>query len=246
MQLLIVISTGILGLIVGSFLNVVILRINTGKGLGGRSMCLSCNKTLAWYELIPVVSFIAQRGVCRNCQSRISYQYPLVELITGIAFASVAFHYPLGMNLILWLIMISLSVVIGVYDYYHHMIPVKPLGLLAITGLLLGGHLIGAIVVALPFVVLWFISLGKWIGFGDVEIMAIMGLTLGIADGFSAVILAFWIACLVMIPVIGIMKRRKKKRNPQIPFGPFLLIGMYLVGVWGFSIISFLSKMVNY
>lgn len=84
MHTLFIIFTGLFGLIVGSFLNVVILRMNTGKTLGGRSMCLSCNKKLEWYELIPLVSFIIQRGRCTKCHSKISWQYPIVEAITAV------------------------------------------------------------------------------------------------------------------------------------------------------------------
>lgn len=75
------------GLIIGSFLNVVILRFNTGKTLGGRSICFSCQKNLVWYELLPVVSFVMLRGKCSTCNSKISWQYPMVEFLTGAIFS---------------------------------------------------------------------------------------------------------------------------------------------------------------
>src|SRR3989344_724796 len=77
----------ILGLVIGSFLNVVIHRFNTHRGLGGRSICVSCQNSLVWYELIPLFSFLGLLGRCRSCQSRISAMYPSVEAITGLVFA---------------------------------------------------------------------------------------------------------------------------------------------------------------
>src|SRR3989338_3567698 len=78
----------VLGLIIGSFLNVVIYRYNTARTLGGRSACMSCQKVLCWYELIPLISFLALGGRCKYCKTKISKQYPAVELLTGIIFAS--------------------------------------------------------------------------------------------------------------------------------------------------------------
>ncbi len=84
----------ILGLIIGSFLNVVIYRFNTGKSITkGRSICMSCNKNLRWYELIPIFSFLIQSGKCRRCASKISSQYPIVEFITGLTFVLLAYHF---------------------------------------------------------------------------------------------------------------------------------------------------------
>src|ERR1700748_3830531 len=76
-----------LGLIIGSFLNVVIFRLNTERSFGGRSACMVCRNKLAWYDLIPVFSFLFLLGRCRNCKTKISVQYPLVELGAGIIFA---------------------------------------------------------------------------------------------------------------------------------------------------------------
>lgn len=131
----------ILGTIIGSFLNVVSLRHNTGKKLSGRSFCFSCGKTLSWYELIPVLSFIFQRGRCRGCGSKISWQYPIVEVITGILFfalsqkflyfflvvlsTGVSNLYDIGfiLSFAIYAVLFSILIAIGVYDIKHKIIP---------------------------------------------------------------------------------------------------------------------------
>lgn len=245
MQALIVIFAGILGLIIGSFLNVVIFRMNTGKGLGGRSMCLSCNRTLKWYELVPVLSFLMQKGKCRNCHSKLSWQYPAVEVVAAILFAGVAFFIHEPVQMMVWFMAVSLGMIIAVYDIRHKMIPFYHLAAFGVISLFLGIHLLGAVLVALPFLILWGISKGKWIGFGDIEIMAIMGLVLGLGRGYSAVVVAFWIAVLVMVPTVAYFKWKKKSHDPEIPFGPFLLFAFYLIGITGFNIFSFIAGVVQ-
>jgi prepilin signal peptidase PulO-like enzyme (type II secretory pathway) len=242
-HLFLIICLGILGIIVGSFLNVVILRMNTGKGLGGRSQCFSCNHTLSWYELIPVVSFLVQQGKCRSCRSKISIQYPLVELVTGILFAITGFFITSGWHLFVWLLLVALGMVIAVYDMKHRMIPVIPLVWFTVIGAFLGFHIFG-IIIAAPFLLLWIISSGKWIGFGDIEIIGMIGVLLGWISGFSAIMISFWIASAVMIPIVYLVKKRNIKQNPEIPFGPFLLIGFYLVGVCGLDVLKIIMKMI--
>src|SRR3989344_7311171 len=115
-----------LGLIIGSFLNVVIYRLHTGKSLGGRSTCMSCSTTLSWYELIPVFSFLGLKGRCKNCSTKISIQYPLVELATGLIFASLFLKLQtFGVSYVYYALMFSLLVVIAVYDLKHKIIPDK-------------------------------------------------------------------------------------------------------------------------
>ena len=122
----------VFGAIIGSFLNVVIYRFNTGRGIGGRSACFSCRRTLMPSDLIPVLSFIFLRGKCRGCKSAVSFQYPLVEIMTGFLFAGVfyadqalllvspiAFTY----NVAYHLVIMSILVVILVYDLKHKIIP---------------------------------------------------------------------------------------------------------------------------
>ncbi len=245
MHTIIVVFSGLLGLIIGSFLNVVIFRMNTGKGLGGRSMCLSCDRTLAWHELIPVLSYLFQKGKCTKCHSKISWQYPLVEMTTAVLFAGATIAITKPFLLAVWLIVVSLGVVISAYDIKHKMIPFNFLIAFGIVGLFTGVHIIAAVLVSLPFLIIWAISKGKWIGFGDVEIMAIMGLMLGIGKGFSALMIGFWIAALIMVPIVAYYRNKRKPHDPEIPFGPFLLFALYVVGITGFNIFSFITRVIQ-
>lgn len=117
------VSIFIFGTLVGSFLNVVILRYNTGKKLSGRSRCQSCARVLSWSELIPLFSFLFLRGRCNTCGSAISYQYPLVEILTGVVFLSVFLQFQNILENIFALIIFSTLIVIVVYDMRHKIIP---------------------------------------------------------------------------------------------------------------------------
>src|SRR6266850_3665521 len=128
-----------LGLIIGSFLNVVIYRINTGKSLGGRSACMSCLNILSWYELIPLFSFAGLGGRCKNCKTKISIQYPLVEFITGLVFGILFLKLSAGggsafggkdilmftVKYAYYALLFSLLIVIATYDLKHKIITEK-------------------------------------------------------------------------------------------------------------------------
>lgn len=259
MIVLLIIFGFIFGSIIGSFLNVVILRLNTDQGLGGRSSCMSCKTQLAWYELVPVWSFIWLGGKCKTCKEKISKQYVLVECVTGVLFAGIVLKFASlfltglivqgVLQTVLWAIIVSLSMVIAVYDIKHKLIDVRFLAALAVTSIILGScdfqhigiisHIIGAIIVPLPFLLLWIMSKGRLIGFGDIEIMAITGFLFGAISGFSAVTVAFWVATIGVILVVGITSARKRKMvERHIAFAPFLLAGIYLVGICGLDIFA--------
>src|ERR1035437_10118568 len=135
MILILTIIFFVFGLIIGSFLNVVILRLNTQKSLGGRSGCMSCLNKLSWYELIPVFSFLGLRGRCKNCKAKISIQYPIVELITGFIFAALFLKFQnvfffntvpvFSFTYAFYAVAFSLLLVIAVYDIRHKIIPNK-------------------------------------------------------------------------------------------------------------------------
>lgn len=248
----------VIGLLVGSFLNVVILRMNTGRSVvTGRSACARCNHRLEWYDLVPVFSFIGLRGKCRTCRNHISVQYPIVELITGIVFVLLYTKFLIGgFTLGAWItfgfaaVVAALLIVITVYDLRHKIIPdqaVYPLILLAFASVIwravqdpyttsAWGLILGGLIVALPFFALWYFSKGKAMGFGDVKLALAIGWLVGIVQGFTAVLLAFWVGAIVGLFLIGISRRYGMKS--EIAFGPFLVIGLCIVVLWGVTIQS--------
>ncbi len=236
----------VFGSVIGSFLNVVSLRLHSGKGVDGRSMCMSCGKTLTWLELFPIVSFLAQRGRCSGCKSRISWQYPLVEAVTGLLFMAIFLEYmPASLTgagpLFIYLITACLLVVIMAYDWKHKIIPdafVYTFDALALLGVFVGGSgflhaphlwtLLAGPILALPFAALWLFSKGTWMGLGDAKLVLGLGWLLGMNGGANAVILAFWIGAAVSVLWMLFTYRRFKARL-EIPFGPYLILGLYLV-----------------
>lgn len=256
----------LLGIAIGSFLNVVILRYNTGLSFAdGRSQCFSCGKTLEWYELVPLFSWIVQRGRCRGCKSSISIQYPLVELTTGLLFVALylkyipetfwEFAYMLFFAAI-W----SLLIVIAVYDVRHKIIPdgiVYAFAIMALIQLFVSVqhgafvysvpslmNVLAGPLVFLPFYLLWLVSGGTWMGFGDAKLALGIGWLLGPVYGFSAVILAFWIGAVVGISLL-LLKQLSKSGlfhkialslgattiiiKSELPFAPFLILGILIV-----------------
>ncbi len=215
------------GTIVGSFLNVVILRHGTSLTLGGRSKCFSCNKTLSWYELIPVLSFLLQRGRCRTCRSRISTQYVSVEIFTGLSFLFVFVqNFSIAETAFLFLIM-SVLAVIFVYDLKHKIIPDAFSFLFAFLAFFALFIDLERLSFSLPgfwdllagpmlfffFFLLWYFSQGRWIGFGDAKLAVGMGWFLGLYGGVSAVAFAFWIGAIVALFVLFIQFVRAKLRK---------------------------------
>jgi len=249
----------ILGTIIGSFLNVVILRYNTGQGITGRSGCFSCGKTLQWYELIPVVSFIVQRGRCRGCKAKLSWQYPAVELLTGLIFLLVFLKfsfYVLPINYsatFFYLVIWSLLIVILVYDLRHKIIPdglvytfdgltliYLCLHYTQLTQVQFMWALLAGPILFLPFFLLWLVSGGRWIGLGDAKLVVGFGWTLGIGLGVSAIVLGFWLGAIVSILILVLSKLRlgaselkinqsQLTMKSEIPFAPFLILGFGLV-----------------
>ena len=206
---------GLLGLIVGSFLNVLILRHGV-RTLSGRSACMSCGREIAWFDLIPVWSWIALRGRCRFCKTRISLQYPLVEGATVVLFVALGVS-PVALPLkILALPVAALFVAIAVYDLYYTIIPdawaytCAALSLAASLFALWGTEdpyaflsaFFAGPLAASPLVALWLVSGGKWMGLGDAKLALSIGWLLGPLWGFYAVFFAFIIGAVVSVPLL--------------------------------------------
>lgn len=240
----------IFGAIIGSFLNVVIYRYNSGTSpLTGRSHCFSCGKTLSWRELIPIFSFLFSKGRCAQCGVRLSWQYPTVEALSGLIFVVVFLLGKPALETTILLVVFSVLLVVAVYDLRHQIIPdglavvFAVLGLINFfiaTGFQQAFHfpyvwtLIAGPMLFLPFFLLWFVSGGRWIGLGDGKLALGIGWFLGATLGGSAIMIAFWVGALYAIVVMGIQKvlnntKNKLSMKSEIPFGPFLILAVFIV-----------------
>ncbi len=242
------------GIIVGSFLNVVILRYNTGRSVArGRSICFSCGKTLKFFELIPVFSYLAQKGRCRKCGTSISAQYFWVELATGVLFLLSVHRLGLSLEAFFAIIVSSLLLVIAVYDLRHKIIPdglvfglagVSLVYLITQYGFSLAlikeSGFVAGVCFLLFFAALWFISRGRWMGFGDAKLVLSFGWILGFDRGIAAIFLAFLLGAVVGIALL-LARRGRFKMKSEIPFAPFLVSGFFIVFFSHLSMSSLLA-----
>lgn len=269
------ISLFIFGTLIGSYINVLGLRYTEEKGFKlsskGRSHCPHCNSTLRWYELIPLVSFAIQAGRCRSCKKRISLQYPIVEIISGLIFTVPVSVLGFGVPAALWVLAFSIFLLISIIDLRLKIIPDKLNALVAIIGValiafrhltgaygsgltiqgtFLGSyslafwplgqniflnHLIGTLFGIVFFGLLYFFTSGRAMGFGDVKLAAAVGLLMGWPDAALALILSFLLGS-----VIGVfnLAMHKKGLKDTLPFGPFIVLGVTLVFLFGYDIIN--------
>ncbi len=231
------------GLIIGSFLNCIIYRLEVGKSfLRGHSFCPYCKHELAWHDLIPVFSFLMLKGKCRYCQKPISIQYPLIELTTAILFVLV-FNSQNLLNTGYLLLTTSFLIIIFVYDLKHYIIPDKVifpailtsfLFLFATNSLLLN-TVLSAFGASFFFLLIYLISQGQWMGFGDVKLSFLMGLHLGFPNILVALFLAFFTGAIIGLILIA---QNKKTLKSMVPFGPFLFFGTFLAMFYGELIIN--------
>ena len=248
------------GLAIGSFLNVLIDRLPRDESfVKGRSYCDNCKKRLLWYDLIPLLSFIVLKGKCRHCQSPISFYYPTVELLTGIVFVLVFLFLPhenikyqissikYAIELFYYLYITSSLIVVFFADLKYGIIPDKivyPAILVSLVFLIsppsgeAGQHpnilissLLSALGAFLFFLLLFLITKGRGMGFGDVKLVFLLGIFLG----WPKIIVAFYVAFLTGAAVgcILILWRKKKLKGATIPFGPFLVAGAFISFFWG-------------
>ncbi|MBU4477315.1 prepilin peptidase [Candidatus Parcubacteria bacterium] len=251
-MILIYILIFIFGTIIGSFLNVVILRYNTGESIiKDGSRCFICGNKLKWHELIPIFSFLAQKGKCRNCKSKISIQYPVVEIITGLLFLAtfLVTRYSLLVTGYYFLIF-SLLIIIAVYDFRHQIIPnlfVYSFNILAFLnlfgiwnlefGIFKTWHFLAGIIFFSFFGLFWLISKGAWMGLGDAKLALGIGWLLGFSKGLPALMLAFWIGAAVGIFLLFFFKKSYNIKS-KLAFGPFLALGTLIAFLFGEAIIS--------
>ena len=251
----ILVVIAIIGLVVGSFLNVVVLRLHAGKDFTkGRSSCPKCGHTLSPLELVPVVSWVVLRGRCKACGKPISVQYPLVELLTALVFVLAYVTHPIStygdlLELLLWFYILGSLIVLAVYDLRWYLLPDKVLlpiiipasailvaeALITHSPRVVIGGVLAAIAFGGGFYLLAAVSKGRWMGGGDIKLAFVMGLLLGLQRTALAMFIAFVTAALVGAVLIAI---KRKGRRDSIPFGPFLITGTIITYLYGTAIIS--------
>jgi prepilin signal peptidase PulO-like enzyme (type II secretory pathway) len=236
------------GLCIGSFLNCVIYRLEQKKNLKGRSFCPHCKHILSWNDLFPVFSFLFLKGKCRYCKKPISAQYPLVELATGLIFVLILNQFQILniVNLIFLFYISSALIIIFVYDLKHYLIPDKILLPAVIIALIynlvppynwqhINYNFLAALIASGFFLIIFLISKGKWMGFGDVKLAVLMGLLLSIPNIFVALFLAFFFGAIIGVIL---MVFEKKSLKSEIPFGPFLITGTFVAMLYANQIIQ--------
>lgn len=266
-------SMGILGTVIGSFLNVVIYRMHTGRSINGRSHCMTCGAYLKWYDLLPLVSYVSLRGKCRNCRAHIPSRYFIIELITGLTFILLWLHFQ--NNLLLFAlnaIFFSVLIVLTVYDLRHLIIPDELTILLLATSIIYVVYeysaftswklpltqVLAALAGAGFYAALWYVSRGRWIGFGDAKLAVPLGIVVGAGGVFSLVVLSFWIGSIISVAILLIQKLLKQGKTrllfhggpltmkSEVPFAPFLILAFTAVHLFHadiFTIIGYFTAL---
>jgi leader peptidase (prepilin peptidase)/N-methyltransferase len=250
--LALVVAVGLLGLLIGSFLNVVIHRVPLGESVvRPRSRCPQCGAELKERDNIPVLSWLLLRGRCRSCQAPISPRYPLVELGTGLLFAAVAWWCGPAWQLPAFLYLAAIAVALSAIDLDVKRLPdaiVLPSYVVAFALLLLPAvvegrwadllHavLTGAALFAFYFLLAVIYPAGM--GFGDVKLAGVLGLYLGWVSWPLAILATFAAFLLGSVVGIVVIVRGKGGRKTKVPFGPFMLLGTFLALFFGQPVID--------
>ena len=247
----------VFGSAIGSFLNVVILRLPRGEKITGRSHCPHCLNTLTAKELIPIFSYFWQNGRCRHCGKKISPRYFAVELISALFFCFAWFWLkPLdlfgALLFIKSLFLIAALIAIFTIDLEHYLILDKVLvaaglplvainliidlnsrqPLFSLSSLTIGGIAAGLVLGGF-FYLLWLVSKGKWMGFGDVKLMLFLSLALGWPAAIVCWFLAFILGFAYSLPLLLM---HKKHLTSRLPFGTFLSLAAFIAFFWGGTI----------
>ncbi|HUQ40458.1 MAG TPA: prepilin peptidase [Acidimicrobiales bacterium] len=248
----VVLYCGLFGLVIGSFLNVVIVRLPRKESIvRPRSRCPGCGSQLAARDNVPVVSWLVLRGRCRSCGEPISSRYPLVELLTAAVFVALGARFGLDAALPAFLVLGAAGVAISAIDLEHRIVPTRlvypclaaALVLLAAAAALDGewGHLMRAVIGAVfARTALWVIHVvqPRGMGFGDVRLATLLGLLLGwLSLGHVAVGLFLGFLAGAVVGSALLLSGRRGRKD-ALPFAPFLVLGTLLAVLWGSPLLA--------
>ncbi len=238
MEFSIILGLFILGTLLGSFYNVVAYRLTKGESIVyPASHCPNCNHKLRPYELIPIVSFILQKGKCTKCKKKISWFYPLAEIVCGILFVLCYISFGLSKELIIAITFVSMLIIVVLSDYYYMIIEDSVLivfGLLLLLeiyffkgfNVLCHSLISGIIAFAIMFCLKLFgdfIFKKESLGGGDIKLMFIFGLVVG----FEMAVVAIFLSAFIALPISLIIL--KSKKNHEIAYGPFLSLAVLII-----------------
>lgn len=254
MRVVYIICFFILGTIMGSFYNVLGLRIvNKQSIIKPKSHCDKCGHVLSWYELIPIFSFIFLKGRCKNCKTKLSYLYPFSEFFCGLLFAISFYSFGFSYNLIISIVLSSLLIMVTVSDVTYMIIPDRFIVISGVIILLTKLFFLGymSFLISLGYGILSFgimyliMKFGDYIfkketlGGADVKLMFVVGICL---EPFLA-LLVIIIASMIALPISVVLL--VKEREHAIPFGPFILIGTLIVFLTKFDSMKIINFLIG-
>ncbi len=290
MDILVITALAVLGLLMGSFAGASVWRLRARQlvedkkagekvdsaaykqlapltkttRLGDRSRCLHCQHQLAWYDLVPLVSWTLLGGKCRYCKARIGWLEPMIELGMAVFFIVSYIVWPQPVStgdwalMVMWYIVGAGLIVLFVYDMKWFLLPDRvtfPLIAVAVLYALLivstsvyplesALSAVGAVgILSGLYLLLYIVSRGAWIGFGDIKLGLVLGLML--ADwqlALLALLLANIIGCLIVLPG---MATKRLTRSSHVPFGPMLIAGFWIAGLFGSQIIHWYLSLLS-
>lgn len=235
------------GIVIGSFLNVCILRIPKGESVvTERSHCMSCGYRLKWYDMFPVFSYLFLKGKCRQCGEKISIQYPLIEAANGLLWIISFACFGITWDMLLVCFLFSALLTLSVIDFRTYEIPFGINVFIGVLGLIRmsadyrnwSQYVIGFFAIGLPLLIICLATKGRGIGGGDVKLMAAAGLFLG----WQSVILAFILGCFYG-SVIHIARMKIAGEGRVLAMGPYLSMGIVSALVFGDRLIEWYISM---
>lgn len=253
MNIIYIIYMFVIGTIMGSFFNVIGHRLSKNESaIKPRSHCEFCGHILAWYELIPIISFLIQGGKCRKCRAKLSWWYPLIEIITGLFFMGCYLYYGFTYNLLLALIISSVLIITCISDFNYLVILDEVLvvsSLAALVVIFLKEGFNGLIISLLSGLLMFFFMLmvkivgdkafkRESLGGGDIKLSLFIGLVLGYKLSFINLVLASFLA----LPVAFYYLVKLKDR--EVPFGPFLIISTFIIYIFSTQILEFIDLLI--
>lgn len=236
------IFTFLYGLVIGSFLNVVIYRVPKHENIVNvRSHCMKCDYRLRWYDLIPLFSYIFLRGKCRNCGEKISLQYPVIECVNGLIWLFTVLINGINVKSLLFCLTFSALLSLSIIDFRTFEIPIGFNIFIASVGVInlildkenFLDYIIGAVSVSGFLLIIYIITKGGGIGGGDVKLMAAAGFLLG----WQNIVLSLCIGC-VAGAIIHLIRMKFFKAGRVLAMGPYLSIGIFISALFGKTIIS--------